>query len=267
MFAPILFLHGFPFNGSLWKPQIEFFQDKRIVLAPDLRGHGQGPKGNAPWMIQDYVDDLHELLTKAKIDSVVLCGLSMGGYVALEFINRYPDMVQSLILAGTRADADTNEIKDQRYQALEKIRKEGLEVFASDFSKKVLADVKSEEKQKLQDEIRGMILSNSPDDVAMVIGAIASRKDSTAMLRAIQCPTLVVVGAEDKVTSWGVNHSMARRILNCQFSKIQGAGHVVNLEQPEKFNAIVDAFLNYQMLDLRKELTNGHSNNTFALQH
>ncbi len=266
MNTPILFLHGFPFNGSLWKPQIEFFQDKRIVLAPDLRGHGSGPKGNAPWMILDYVDDLHELLVKAKIEQVILCGHSMGGYIALEFIHKYPQMVQSLILAGSRADADSNEAKDQRYKTLEKIREEGLESFAEDFSKLVLADVRSKEKKELMTTVQDMILSNEVEDVMLVIGALASRKDSTQNLKEISCPTMVIVGAEDKVTSWGVNHSMARRITNCQFAKVAKAGHLVNIEQPEKFNDLIDTFINYQASSF-KEFADDYTNNPLAIQH
>ncbi len=266
MNSPILFLHGFPFNGSIWKPQIEYFQNKRIVLAPDLRGHGSGPKGNTPWMILDFVDDLHELLSKAKIEKVVLCGHSMGGYIALEFIHKYPDMIESLVLVGSRADADANEIKDQRFKTLEKIRSEGLEKFADDFSKMVLSDVKSDEKKELKCYVRELILKNDPNDLMMVIGALASRKDSTLTLKEISCPTMVIVGADDKVTSWGVNHSMARRITNCHFAKVASAGHMVNIEQPEKFNALLDTFINNQPI-YHKEFSNGYTVNHLALQH
>lgn len=265
-YTPILFLHGFPFNGSLWEPQVEYFQNKRLVLAPDLRGHGSGPKGDAPWMIMDFVEDIHELLIKAKIEKVVLCGHSMGGYIALEFIHRYPEMVESLILVGSRADSDTNEVKEQRYKTLKKIRDEGLEVFADDFSKLVLSDLHSEEKKKLKKYVQDLVLSNDPNDVMMVIGALASRRDSTLTLKEISCPAMVVVGADDKVTSWGVNHSMARRITNCQFAKVANAGHMVNIEQPEKFNALIDTFLNYQPPQF-KEFSDGYTINPVALQH
>lgn len=266
MITPILFLHGFPFNGSLWKPQIDFFQNKRIVLAPDLRGHGSGPKSDAPWMLLDYVDDLHELLVKAKIEKIILCGHSMGGYIALEFIHMYPEMIESLILVGSRADADSNEAKDQRYKTLKRIRENGLEAFADDFSKLVLADVKSEEKKELKKYVETLILDNDPEDVMMVIGALASRKDSTLTLKEIRCPTMVVVGADDKVTSWGVNHSMARRITNCQFAKVANAGHMVNIEQPDKFNALVETFISYQS-SYQKEFSHGYTGNPLTLQH
>lgn len=266
MNTPILFLHGFPFNGSLWKPQIDYFQDKRIVLAPDLRGHGSGPKGNTPWMILDFVDDLHELLTKAKIEKVILCGHSMGGYIALEFIHKYPEMIESLVLVGSRADADTNDVKDQRFNTLEKIRNEGLDKFADDFSKLVLSDVKSEEKKKLKQQVYELILSNDPNDVMMLIGALASRKDNTLTLKEISCPTMVIVGADDKVTSWGINHSVARRITNCQFAKVSGAGHLVNIENPEKFNALVDTFIKYPPT-LHKEFSYDYIFDPLALQH
>lgn len=268
MTTPILFLHGFPFNASSWKDQVEFFQDKHNVMAPDLRGHGNGPKGLGPWMIADYVDDLHELLVHAKVEKVVLCGLSMGGYVALEFIRKYPERVGALILCATRADADSNEAKDQRFKLLERIRKEGLKGFADDFSKKVLSEIKSDETREIKQSVEQMILNNSAADVCFALGAIASRKDSTDILRDIKCPTLVLAGTEDQVINWTVIEEMANEIPDAQFVKVTNAGHLINIEQPKKFNRIIDIFLNnHLVLASEKEMTNGYSNSATTLRH
>lgn len=264
MTAPILFLHGFPFNASIWEPQIEYWQNKRTVLTPDLRGHGNGPRGAGPWMIQDFVDDLHELLIHAKIDEIVLCGLSMGGYVALEFINSYPNMVQALILSGSRADADSNKVKEQRYITLERLRKGGIDRFAHDFSELVLSNTQSEENQILRQRIEEIILTNNSEDLQLVIGALASRKNSTPNLKKIRCPTLVMVGAEDKVTNVKVNQSMAKKIPKGRFIKVPNAGHLLNLEQPEKFNAHVDAFLSSPLLNITEMSSN---DSAIRMQH
>ncbi|MEQ1722615.1 MAG: alpha/beta hydrolase [Pseudobdellovibrio sp.] len=111
----LVFLHGFPFNSSSWGPQVEYFKNKCNVLAPDLRGHRNGPNEAGAWMIAHFAEDLKQLLVENKIEKAVICGLSMGGYVALHFAQQYPEMVAGLVLCDTQADADSNEVKDKRY--------------------------------------------------------------------------------------------------------------------------------------------------------
>lgn len=244
MNVPILFLHGFPLNSSSWKAQIEYFSDKRIVFAPDLRGHGSGPKGGGPWMIPDFTSDLHLLLVEAKINKIIICGLSMGGYVALDFVHQHPEMVQALVLCATQSAADSNEAKDKRYKTLEKIRNDGLNGFADDFSDLALSETKTEFSRELKRSIEDIIKSNNPADIALVVGCLASRKDSTPMLHEIKCPTLVIAGVDDRIISLEVGQAMASKIPDCKFAKIPDAGHLLNQEQPERFNSVLEFFLN-----------------------
>lgn len=241
--SSVVFLHGFPLNGTTWSPQVQHFKNKFSRYAPDLRGHGSGSQNVGPWMIAHFVEDLKRFLDDQKIQKTTLCGVSMGGYVALQFVNQYPDRVQSLILSDTRADGDSNEAKDKRFATVQKIHKDGLQSFASDFVKSALSETTLQNRPELQKELENIIVSNRRESLAMVLGALASRKDSTPYLKEIKCPTLVIVGAEDKITPVEANEALAKGIPGAQFRKIEHAGHFPNLEQPEKFNALMEEFL------------------------
>lgn len=241
----LIFLHGFPLNGNSWKPQKEYFQKDWSIFAPDLRGHGLGAsgEGSGPWLIAHFSDDLKKFMDDHQMEEAHLVGLSMGGYVALDFISRYPRRIKKLILCDTQAGADTNEAKEKRYLDIEKLLHGSLSSFAQGFLKKVLSPNTEKENPGLFRELEEMILGNRKEKLAMVLGALASRKDSTAMLSSISIPTLVIVGSEDKVTPPEVNQKMAHGILGSQYQVIQGAGHFANLERPQQFNSVLGTFL------------------------
>lgn len=243
MSYPIIFLHGFPFDGSSWDPQLEHFKGKYQTFAPDLRGHGKGPAGPGPWMIAHYADDLKIYMDEMKIEKAFVCGLSMGGYIALHFTASYPERLAGLILCDTRADADSNEAKDKRYATIRKIHQEGTQQFATDFSKNALGETTRTVMPQIQEKVQSMILNNQPQNIAMVLGALASRRDSTPYLEAISCPTMILVGTEDKITPPDVNESLAKKIKGSSFHLIEKAGHLSNLEQPKVFNRYLEDFL------------------------
>jgi len=194
-------------------------------------------------MIADFAADLKELMDANKIERANICGLSMGGYIALQFTEQFPNCVGKLILCDTRADADSNEAKDKRHAALQKIRKDGLSQFAKDFSQSVLSESTIKTNPNLQSSVEKMILGNNPESVMMTLGALASRRDSIPFLEAIDRPTLVIVGSDDRVTPPEVNESIAKKVKGAQFRIIDKAGHLSNLEQPASFNACLESFL------------------------
>lgn len=238
--TPLVFLHGFPFNSSCWDKQVEHFSEHKI-FAPDLRGHRQGPTGPGPWFIHDFSADLKQLLDQSGVDRVVLCGLSMGGYVALHFAKEHPERVAGLVLCDTRADADGNEAKDKRHATARKIESEGLDQFAEEFSKNVLAEM--HRTSSLQKKLAGMIRGNKPAAVALSLGALASRRDSTEFLPGVTCPTLVLVGDQDKITPPALSQVLADKIPGAVMHVIRGAGHLSNMEEPEEFNRRIEEFL------------------------
>ena len=243
MNTPIVFLHGFPFNSSSWDLQAQHYSGQRPVMTPDLRGHRHGPKGPGPWMLQDLVSDIHELVTGSEHKKVVLCGVSMGGYIALDFVQRHPTLVQALVLVDTRADGDSNEAKDKRHAMLKKLHKEGLAPFAKDFSQKVLGETTLKSKPQIQGQVEAMILTNTLEDVALNVAMLASRPDAMEHLSQIKCPTLILCGDEDKVIPLEHSQKMADKIHRSQLKVIEQAGHLPNIEQPDVFNRHLDQFL------------------------
>ena len=239
----LLFIHGFPFNSSMWDFQIEHFHGQYNTLAPDLRGHRDGPKGPGPWMIAHHVEDLKKLLQEKGIEKAHLIGCSMGGYIALHFVQQYPEKVASLVLCDTRADADSNDAKDKRFALIQRLHRDGLNAFAREFAQTVLGESTQKIKPSLLKKVEDMILSNTVEDVALSVGALASRRDSTEALAKINCPCLVIVGIEDKVTPVDVNQKLAQGLKKSEFKKIPKAGHLANFEQPAAFNEALQEFL------------------------
>lgn len=227
----------------MWKLQIEHLEDRYQVWAPDLRGHGTGASPSGPWLISHFVQDLAEFMDEKAVSKAVLCGLSMGGYIALQFVAQYPERVDGLILCDTRADGDSNNAKVKRFDMIERIMSEGLGGFADDFSKSVLSETTLRTNPELRERVVGMILSNKAENIVRVLAALAARWDSRAGLSSIRCPTAVFVGAEDKLTPPGLSEVIAGGIEDSEFQIIEGAGHLSNVEQPEVFNRFLDRFL------------------------
>ena len=137
--TPIVFIHGFPFNREMWQPQVEFLEKSYRVITYDLRGHGKSTVGDGQYFMEYFVDDFITLLNHLKIASAVICGFSMGGYIALRAIERYPEKFKGLILADTRSEADSNEAKLKRAAGLMAIKSQGMALFAEGFLKMALA--------------------------------------------------------------------------------------------------------------------------------
>lgn len=239
----LVFLHGFPFDSSAWTPQIERFQNDYYTVAEDLRGHGAGKTGPGPWMLDHFVNDLKESLDQRDVEKAILCGVSMGGYIALHFYMRFPERIEALVLSNTQAAGDSNEGKDKRFATLQKIQQEGLKDFADQFSKSVLCVKTLNTNPHLQKKIEAMILQQKPENLAFILGALVARKDLTSELAKITCPVLVITGSEDKIISPEATEMLAKSIPRAHFEKIEGAGHLPNLERPDEFNRILNQFL------------------------
>ena len=248
MQTPLVFLHGFPFNGSCWEPQVSYFKNKTTVFNPDLRGHRHGPgtlkaEAKGPWLIAHFVEDLIVFLDEKNIEKISLCGLSMGGYIALHFINKYPKRVQNLILCDTQAGADNNASKDQRYESIINIQKNGLTEFAKNFSRKVVSENTLKNNPQIQPLLESMILENQAELITLVLAALAARNDFKSSLSSISCPTMVIVGSDDVITPPEINKELALGIPGARFEQISKAGHLTNREQPDIFNSLLDSFL------------------------
>jgi pimeloyl-ACP methyl ester carboxylesterase len=243
---PVVLLHGYPFNRSMWREQADALSTNYRVIIPDLRGHGEtsATQEEEPATIAEMAQDVAALLDELEIKRVILGGLSMGGYVALAFYRRFGlQRVRALILADTRSQADTPEARRNREVQAEKILKQGMSSITDDFLKKVLTPTTLSEQPEIVERVRRMIVTTNPQGAAAALRGMAVRPDQTDFLPEIIAPTLIIVGREDQLTPPVDAEMMHREIRGSQLEIIEGASHLSNLERPEEFNRALKHFL------------------------
>ncbi len=239
----VIFIHGFPLNRSMWEPQLEALSKSYRVVSYDVRGHGQSDVGDGQYSLEFFVDDLILGMDHLKIESAVLCGLSMGGYIALRAVERHADRFKGLVLCDTKSEADSDEVKIKRAAAVHTVKKEGVKSFANGFVKTVLTEKTFKTKPDLVESVLKMIQGNSPLGISGALLAMAARTDTTAALASMTLPTLLLVGKEDQLTPPSVSEAMMKRMPHAAISVIPEAAHLSNLENPAVFNERLLEFL------------------------
>lgn len=241
--TPVLFVHGYPLNRTMWEPQLTALSQRARAIAVDLRGHGES---SAPlWFatMDLFADDLKGLLDHLGIDRAVICGFSMGGYVTFAFYRKYPERVRGLILADTRAQPDSPEAKQNRFNAAQTAHQQGAKAIADGILPRLLTTSAVEGNPVLVAKVRAILESVPVAGIAADLMALAERPDSQPLLPQISVPTLVIVGAEDTLTPPTDSQLMAERIPRARLVTIPNAAHLSNMEQPEAFNRAVGEFL------------------------
>jgi 3-oxoadipate enol-lactonase len=241
--SPIIFIHGFPFNHSMWEPQMKALPNHFRAITYDVRGHGESDVADGQYSIEFFVDDLIALMDHLVIKQAVLCGLSMGGYIALRAIERHPDRVSGLILCDTRSEADPDEGKVKRSATVRSVRTGGVAAFAAEFVKLVFAPETFKTNPLLVASIREMIEANKPLGICGTALALAGRTDTTKALASIRVPTLVIVGEHDSLTPPDAARSMQSKIAGSELQIIPHAAHLSNLENSVEFNKHLVGFL------------------------
>lgn len=242
--VPVLLIHGFPLNNMLWDLQIGDLSDIARMIAPDLRGHGMTDPTKPPYSMKLFAEDCAALLDQLGITvPIVVAGLSMGGYVAFEFCRRYPERVAGLILAATKAGADSPEAKESRDKAAGVAIAEGVAPIAEGMLPKLLAPDNYAAEPDLVNFVRDMMMETSAEGMVGALAAMRDRPDSTPDLAALKVPTLVIHGAEDQLIPVSEAESMAKALPQAKLVKVPGAGHLPNLENPDLFNDAVREFL------------------------
>jgi len=239
----IIFIHGFPLNKSMWNIQVEALKENYRVIAYDIRGHGNSDPGIDEFFIELFVIDLLRLMEKLKIEKSILCGLSLGGYIALNAVLKHPDRFDGLILNDTQCIADTPEIKENRCNAIISIKEKGVEQYADEIIKKLFAPETFTKNKNVVDAVKEMIISTPKQSLCNTLHALAERKETCDQLPEINIPVLIMVGQEDKITPIAAARQMHEKILNSKLEIIQQAGHLSNLEDPAAFNTNLVKFL------------------------
>ncbi|HKV34919.1 MAG TPA: alpha/beta fold hydrolase [Pyrinomonadaceae bacterium] len=240
---PVVLLHGYPFNRTLWNEQVSALSNSYRVITPDLRGHGESDASPGAATMNRMAQDVAALLDHLEIHRAVVGGLSMGGYVALAFYKQFPSRVRALVLADTRAQADTEEGKVTRHQQAEKALAEGMAGIADSMLPKLLTPDTVSKRPEVVKRMRDMMLKTKPEGAASALLGMAERDDQTALLSQISCPALILVGQEDQITPMKDSEKMHREIAGSRLVVIENAAHVSNLERTEQFNEELTRFL------------------------
>jgi len=242
--APVIILiHGFPLNKSMWNKQVEVLIETYRVIAYDVRGHGNSTSGTDDFTIELFVTDLIKLMDALKIEKAMLCGLSMGGYIALSAVENFPKRFGALILCDTNCIADTPEAKGKRMMSIESIQKNGLEQYANESLANLFAPesfVTNKEKIAL---VKEMIKGTSVQSLSNTLIALSKRKETCPGLANIHIPVLIVVGKEDKITPPEAALLMQKKIKGSKLNIIEHAGHLSNIENSYEFNSQLRKFI------------------------
>jgi 3-oxoadipate enol-lactonase len=240
---PLLLIHGFPHDHTLWQPQLEGLKDVARVIAPDLRGFGSADPAPQTMTMDDYAADLKALLDSLGLQKAVICGLSMGGYIALAFLARYPEATPGLILCNTRAGADDEKAREGRHATARKAHDEGMAGIAEGMVPKMLAEATITARPELRSYIQSMMARQSPAAVSAALRGMALRPDRTPILPSIKVPTLIITGTADTLIPPSESETMAAAIPGSELVVIPYVAHLSNLEAPDAFNDAVRKFL------------------------
>jgi 3-oxoadipate enol-lactonase len=240
---PVILIHGFPFNKSSWQPQIDFLQMTKRVIAYDIRGFGNSSVNDDEVSMDVFADDLIKLMDALKIEKSIICGLSMGGYIVLNALHRFPERFEAVVLCDTQCVADSSEIKEKRHATIKQIECDGLSDFADNFVSSVLSKATASSRKQLVEELKSTILSTPVKTITNTISSLAQRKEMREHIKNISVPTLVLCGIEDMVTPVDQSSFLIKQIPNATLHSINGAGHLSNLEQPEIFNKHLGDFI------------------------
>ena len=240
---PIVLIHGYPFNRTLWNEQVAALSTTYRVVVPDLRGFGESDSSPGPATMNRMARDVAQLMDHLEIPRAVVGGLSMGGYVALAFYKQFPSRVRALVLADTRAQADTEEAKQTRAQQAEKALSEGMAGIADAMLPKLLTPETVSKRPEIVKRVRDMMLKTKPEGAASALLGMAERDDQTELLSRITTKTLILVGAEDALTPVADSEKMHNAIAGSRLVVLENAGHVSNLERTGEFNEALMDFL------------------------
>ena len=239
----LLLLHAFPLGLAMWEPQAATLTDAHQVVRFDCRGFGGSPPGDGLLTMERIADDAVGILDHLGIPSAAVVGVSMGGYAAFALVRRHPERLRALVLADTRAGADSPETKATRAAQAEKVRREGVRAIADAALPKLLGETSHGERPELVARVRQIIEANPPRGITDALAGLAARADSTPTLREIRVPTLVLVGEEDAITPVAEAETLHHGVAGSRMAVIPRAGHLSSLENPDEFNRQVRSFL------------------------
>jgi 3-oxoadipate enol-lactonase len=246
VFAPaIIFIHGFPFDKSIWNLQLELLKSNYRVIAYDIRGHGGSAQGDSSLSLDLFVEDLMSFMDSLQLHKVIVCGLSLGGYIALHAIKKYPERFNGAVLCSTQCPADSEKTRQGRMKKAELVKAKGIEAYTDESIKSLFAATSFTARKEEVRAVRRIILQNSPDFICDGLAALAERKETCSSLASINIPVLILVGKEDTITPPSEAEYLHYNIRGSEMKVIPYAGHLANLENTHEFNDYLKKFIDH----------------------
>jgi 3-oxoadipate enol-lactonase len=239
---PVVFLHAFPLNRTMWEPQIGALVAECRCIPIDFRGFGDS-RAAPPFSVDRYADDVAAVLDALQIERAVVVGISLGGYVAFAMWRRHRERIRGLVLSDTRASADSEEVIARRRALIDTARTKGSTAVANMQIAGLMGKSTRDKRPDIYDAIHRMMAQTGADGIIGGLEAMISRPDSTATLTTIDMPTLIVVGDEDVITPPKEARRIHDGIPGSRIEILHGAGHLSSVERPAAFNTVVSEFL------------------------
>jgi Predicted hydrolases or acyltransferases (alpha/beta hydrolase superfamily) len=240
---PIIFVHGFPYDNSMWSNQVEKLKENYYCVTYDIRGLGKSAVGSGQHTMETFTDDLFAVINEYNLIKPVLCGLSMGGYISFRALEREQEKFKAVIFCDTKPVADDNANKLRRCAGIKRIDTEGVEKFVKDFVPNCFSNGFITDNAVKYNYILEKAALSSPTGVKGALIAMLSRTDSTDFLPNISIPTLVISGEYDKLSTPEQMKAFTEKIPGAVFKVISNAGHMTPIENGDEFNGVMEDFL------------------------
>jgi len=240
--SPLVFVHAFPLSSEMWENQISAFSSEYRVVVYDVRGLGKSAQNDNQFMMETYADDLINIITDLNLKKVNAVGLSMGGYIIQSALLKNPDLFNTVILADTRLDRDSNEALSARAASIQKIKSGQRKDFLDSFTGKLVSKDNFTNKV-LMSKINSFIEGNSDEGICGALLALATRPENTGVFKDFKHPALIIVGEHDVLTPVEAALIIKNEFINSEMHVIKEWGHLTNLENPAEFNSTLKGFL------------------------
>jgi pimeloyl-ACP methyl ester carboxylesterase len=243
----LVFIHGFPLTKEMWKAQVETLSEHFRIITYDLAGFGNSTLTTDDLTIDLLADDLNELLKTLQVEHIIPIGLSMGGYVCLNFVQRYAERCHAIVLCDTQCTDDTAEAKQNRFDAIADIEQHGLQNFVMNMLPKLVSAHTVAHQPELVLEIKNQMLKANANSVCKTLKALAGRRNMCDTLPNINIPALIVCGEDDQITPIEKSAFMHSQIRNSDIKYIPDAGHLSTMENAPVFNSMLMDFLSHRV--------------------
>ncbi len=240
----LVLLHAFPLSSVMWEGVQQPPADRWRRITPDLRGFGSAPLGADQPSVDRYAEDVVAELDRLGVERAVVGGVSLGGYVAMALLRRHADRVEAMVLADTKASADTSQAAQNRHRMADRVLAEdSVRMLADELVPRLVGTTTREQRPDVVARVTKIALSAEPAAVAWAQRAMAARPDSFDVLRATSVPALVLVGEEDELTPESDARAITEVMRGARLVILPAAGHLSPLEVPDEFGAAVGEFL------------------------